>query len=52
MRDRRLILLVHRLGRIRLRATRYGAARTSPYRGVGYAARGGARTAILDSDSD
>ena len=40
MQDRRFIFFVHRLGRIRLRASRYGAARTSPYRGVGYAVRG------------
>ena len=41
MQDRDVIFPVHRLGRIRLRATRYGVTRTSPYLGVACAARRG-----------
>ena len=33
MQNREFIFFVHRLARIRLRATRYGATRTSPYLG-------------------
>ena len=41
MQDRCFIFLVHRLTRIRLRASRYGVTRSSPYLGVGCATRGG-----------
>ena len=49
MQDRCFISLVHRLGRIRLRASLYCAIRTSPYLGIVCAACGAQN---VDSDSD